>query len=139
MSLEVSIIKVSQDVDLSDGSMENFIILVLPNGSIIRAKVNEQAAQAVMACFVNGEKASSHVDQVAEEEVRIPEGFHETTSPNGQPVLEFGGDAPPLRPSTVPRLRPRHVAADDAGNPIMEPRDMGEISSSTDEDGVGQI
>ncbi len=151
MSFEVELTKVSQDVNLSNGQTENFVIFKLPNGSLIRARVNEQAASAVMDSFVNRERAATQIDQ--ENETFAPpslegwpgplpsNGFHETIAPNGEPVLEFGGNgAEPLAP--LPRMRPRHVSADASGNPVVMGGDPGEIASSsdgTDEDGVGQV
>jgi len=147
MSLEVQITKVSQDISLINGETENFVLLELPNGSVVRARVNEKAAEAVMDCFVNKENATKRVDQ--ENETFSPplegwpgplpsNGFRETNMPNVGPVLEFGGhtesEAPPQR------VRPRHVAADASGNPVIHGGDPGEIApDGADEDGVGQV
>ena len=141
--MNVTITKVSQDVNLANGDTENFVLFELPNGSIVRAKVNEAAAQAVMGCFINGEGAKQQVNQ-EDDAVFVspsapPQGFREVTTPDGTSALEYGGG-----PAPVPRARARHVAADASGNPIVNQYvpDMGEISSSgegADEDGVGQV
>lgn len=138
MSLEVSITKLSQDLNLSNGETENFLILELPNGSTIRARVNEAAAQAVTGCFINGSNAAQQVHQ--EDDVTPPtsNGFHEVTTPDGHQALEFGGS-----PTPTVRTRPKFVGVDDKGNPILtghnNSHDPGEISAGADEDGVGQV
>jgi hypothetical protein len=143
MSFSVEIKKVSQDMSLETGETENFVILSLPNGSLLRAKVNDEAAQTVLDCFVNGANSTRSpinqedflpMEQRLQEPGPAPNGFHHAEAPDGTPVLEFGG-APQAR------VRARHVAADAAGNPIVgnEGFDPGERGSEADEDGVGQV
>jgi hypothetical protein len=146
MSLEVQITKVSQDISLTNGETENFVLLELPNGSVVRARVNEKGATAVMDCFVNKERASTRVNQESETFEPPPlegwpgpvpsTGFRETTAPDGSTALEFGGqeDVAPVR------IRARVVQADASGNPIVHGGDPGEVHSGVgaDEDGVEQ-
>lgn len=144
MSFSVDIKKISQEMSLENGVMEHFVILTLPNGSLVRAKVNDEAAQTVLDCFVNG--ANSTRSPINQEDFLPPEqrlqdpgppnGFHETESSDGTSMLEFGG-----APQAKVRVRARHVAADASGNPIVgnETFDPGERGPDADEDGVGQV
>lgn len=119
--MQVEVKKLSQDVNLETGATENFAIFHLPNGSVIRAKISEDAAQAITDCFVNGNAAKSWVNQDSE-------GLVENYG-----VDEFGGNTPSIvKPAT------QLVGVDESGNPIVRP-----LSTSgprlEDDDGVGQV
>lgn len=134
--MKVHVKKMSQDLNLEDGTVSNFVLLELPNGSIVRAQIDENGAQAITSCHVLGEDA-----QVIKQETvtahQVREQPEEQSAPYyPPPTITFGDDV-------APQKRARAVAADAYGYPIVRGGvgiDPGEISNGLDldEDGVGQ-
>jgi hypothetical protein len=160
VSLQIEVKKLSQDVSIEDGQAitQNYVLFELPNGGIVKAAIDENAADALLDALVKGADSEKVVRQdqgyepprygVQERrDAGPPPGFRETTAPDGGPALEFGGSPEPDVPvPPVVRSKAKLVGKDEYGYPIMRGGagsvDPGEIASSggvTDEDGVGQV
>lgn len=124
--MEVQINKLSQDLNLRTGETENYAVIELPNGGIIKARINEEAAVAITDCLVHGEVAQRRPDQDVAYTTAppVPAGLV-ATEVNGETLHEFGGEATPKRPSSR----------------MVNLADPGEMSGGfgVDEDGVGQV
>jgi len=140
MMLQVK--KMSQDLDLENGSVSNFVLLQLPNGGVIRAQVDEAAALAITNCHVMGVDAPQPASVDTEPVVfggdfSGPNGFAPAASyTTGKVLLGHAVTSAPARP--------RSVTANEFGYPVLQGgdgRDPGEISTGQgqDEDGVGQV
>jgi len=133
MSLQAQILHMNQQVNFEDGSITNFLILALPDGSVITAMVSDADATKVMAEVQRTMKIFKEPDSAATQPV-----FTETEVEDG--ALVFGGPAPqPVGPTApAPRVRAPHVASDEMGNPIgVTPRTVPE--SDLDEDEVPSL
>jgi len=136
--------KMSQDLDLDTGAVSNFVLLQLPNGGLIRALVDEEAALAITNCHVLGADAPRPMppsSYVAPSDFATSSG----SPPADDAPLIFGGDAGGDSPLPAPPVqRARSVGRDEYGYPVVRGGsgvDPGEISTSggQDEDGVGQV
>lgn len=148
--MQVKIEKVSQDMNVEDGSTTNFLIFRLPNGGLVRSQVDDASMQAIMTCIAGGAATSSPAPSYAPPEAS-PVGFTPQEMGDGTRAHVFGGDddeaPPPPMPSVAPmvarapRAPMRTVGADERGYPIVRGQG-GAISTDggagADEDGVAQ-
>ena len=166
MSLSVEVKKLSQDVSIEEGHpvTQNYVLFALPNGGMVKAAIDDSAAEALMEALIRG-PASTKVPRQDNgyepprmsrpapvgdpPDDAMPAGFAETTLPDGSTAYEFGGEdhkEPPPKPVALHvRARPK-IQADEKGNPIVSSPsgnsvDPGEImsGSNSDEDGVASI
>lgn len=132
--MKLTLLKLSQDLDLNDGEVTNLIVLQLPNGGQVKAIISEEGAASIIQCRLGSSTVPS-----ASKEVEPPD------------TTVFGGNDDPYvppQPATqdvlASRPRPRRVDKDEYGYPVVHmPNgvDPNSLSSSTDadEDGVSQI
>lgn len=145
--MQVELITMAQEMDLSDGSMAHFLVLKLSSGVLVKALVSSESAQAVVFAKVSGEAPppTTSVDLATSDSVvRMGDTV----------AMIFGGDIPPTPASPAPASappseeppKPRRKAArvekDAWGYPILANGgiDPGEIvgGRDQDEDGIGQ-
>jgi hypothetical protein len=163
MSLSVEVKKLSQDVSIEDGQAitQNFVLFVLPNGGLVKAAIDDVAAEALLDALVRGADSvkAPQQDQGYEppRHVRrhdpprggpsddVPAGFRPTTMGDGSQALEFGGEGdarPSLEEPELP-VRPagkvRAVGKDVMGYPVLRGtgnvQDPGEVSNGVGVEG----
>lgn len=118
MSLFVKVERISQDFDLNSGETANFLLLRLPNDTLVKALVGDDVAQMVVQLSV-GAATTTHRPETVEED-----------------VVEFGQEMPSnAQPKPVVRDRILKVEADERGNPIRRQVPP----SDSDEDGINQL
>lgn len=167
--MQAKIDGISQDLSFSDGTYANYLRLVLPDGSTIRAAIDTDTAGKISELFVRmgglaAERAvGTAVSSRAEVSVAVPRD--NTVTGDRAPVavedddgnVQFGGDfdGPPDAgaaeewvasvPATVtmPALR---VTADSRGNPVVQGANVVDTSALTgganadlEEDGIGSV
>lgn len=163
MTLTVDVRAISQDVLLGEDGVvtQNFVLLTLPNGGVVKAAIDAPAAEALIDAMVRGGDSPRLVQQeraYAPPPAPRPESpeprweappsadFQEGLMPDGSKGLVFGG-APSPPPPAAPKRKPS-VTKDAYGYPVVrsaEPTaDVGEIvagvgTPGADEDGVGSI
>lgn len=107
--MNVEIVALTQDLSLRDGETHNFLNMLLPDGTIIRALVDPETAQLIVNMHITGQAGSPAPDEqsveaqvMAESLGRVvpkaPVGAHQM-SDQFSPVavqddgsVEFGGD-----------------------------------------------
>lgn len=121
--MEVQINKLSQDLNLRTGETENYAVIELPNGGIIKARINEEAAVAITDCLVHGEVSQRRPDQ--DVAYASAPGKLAAVEVSGEAAQEFGEEVTPKRHATR----------------VSNLLDPGEMSGGfgVDEDGVGQV
>lgn len=138
--MQLELVKVSQDFNLDTRQMENFIVLKLPAGELVRLPVPEEVVnQIVHAAMGTQPKTRSETSSTSEVSYDLgPTEFGgDFVAANGisqeqpQPIVE--------EPCRAPR-----VEKDSYGYPIVQGRggiDPGELTggTNTDEDGVGSV
>jgi hypothetical protein len=111
--MQVTILRLSQDVSFETGETLTYITLQLPTGALMRALIDEQASQQLTMAFVrSGSAASKHATQQAQAGVvpvqppphapmrqapqRMPDTQQysplELTENDSDETAEFGGD-----------------------------------------------
>ncbi len=157
--MQASILSLSQDLSLESGAISNFLVLALPGGSVIRARIESTDAETVTQAFVRagGSAADRAVagtsapampaapPLVARQEQPL-QGHYSPLSIDGD--TEFGGDYAPAAPVAEPvqeRKGPRLVVnQDEFGNPVIQGGDRLDVQNitgggPTDEDGVSSV
>jgi len=127
--LNVAIISLSQDMDLNNGTMANFMLIRLPNAKIIRALIEEDAAQEIVSLVLGGRATTGEAEAPSDDDSIDLNGSVRFNPPVG----DLPADSPEL---PAPPKRPRQVAKDDLGYPVLRSDDAVE---PRDEDGVGQV
>lgn len=152
--LAVTILSLSQDMDLASGSMANFMMVRLPNGKVVRALIGDEAAQDIVSLsVVNGATIPAPPPQEEAEDPDFTSQVLSTHVFGGDGAADDGAPAPepespPPAPLPAPAaravIRPRRVDKDEMGYPVVhadgavDPRDA-TGGRDRDEDGVGQI
>jgi hypothetical protein len=170
MSLNVEVKKLSQDVSIEEGVAitQNFVLFELPNGGMVKAAIDDSAAEALLDAFVRGADSNKVLRQdngyepparrsprripPPQEELSddVPSGFEERASASGGKELVFGGDdnKPEEAPKPKPTGKVAVVGKTEMGYPILRGQgnvqDPGEISNGvgqpgSDEDGVASL
>jgi len=156
----IKALRLSQDVDLADASVTNFLVMQLPGGEVIKALVSDESVEkltramsamgvgdpmteaAMLATFARTEAAPLARPEPPEDDEPVGAVIFGGGAPGQLPSQE-----PPPPPPVRPPSRIVTVATDDMGYPIVrhkngvDPRDVigGDgAPGAKDEDGVGQ-
>lgn len=93
--LTLELAAANQEISFEDGSVTNFLRLVLPNGAHVRAVVSDESLQAIIAC-AQGAPARAPAPPPSPEPPPPPpveEDDEQTFAPEPEEgVTEFGGD-----------------------------------------------
>lgn len=142
MAVTASIVGVSQDMNLDDGTMASFIQLRLANGVLIRALISDDVAQTVIGLFVQGQEAFAAAPCPPEAPVSIDEALETHVFDDARcPARSI---APAPAPAPPAARKPMQVTTDELGYPVVHgtggvdpARVLGD--HEPDEDGVGGI
>jgi hypothetical protein len=159
MGIQVEIVRVVQELNLSTMQTDRQLILRLPTGSEVKLTVSEEDLKQIIVAGAQQVSDVSHAvsvvsDSKSEGAVASTKLSFETTTMEDEAAVEFGGGgtqpvpkAEPQPPPTSPQIpsRRRTVTTDAAGYPVVHGTggvDPGEIASNEgplDEDGVGSV
>ncbi len=81
MTLTATILRLSEDIDLTTGDMAHFVLLQLPNGRHVRALINEEAAQEIVNLTVQTRPTPVAIPEVSPGDVVGPAVLPEPPSP----------------------------------------------------------
>lgn len=136
MALNVSILSLSQDMDLESGTMSNFMLVRLSTGQVLRALIDDNAAQAIVCLAVegNGQRSDGGFEDMGTQVFGGANGVTNVIAEDGPPPVT----APP-RAHRAPI-----VSKDDLGYPVVHRQISPVELSSTpsdgrDEDGVSAL
>lgn len=146
--MQVKITGVSQNFNLADGATRNELVLVLPDGYVLRVGVTEDDTQRVLSNYVVRKEVS-----VFESAQTSPEALTRDYSPmelNDEGAFVFGGvpaalPEQPAAPMQASQRRAASIQVDESGNPILtgpgmaDPLDIISGASSGEEDGVAAL
>lgn len=119
--MQVQLITMSQDMDLAEGSITNFIVLKLPSGTLIKALISDVSAnQIVKEKYADHSTIGTDVDLSSSKDASATSSIENDT-------FVFGGSP------QISNVSARPIAQNEYGYPITQ--------SSVDdaEDEIGQM
>ncbi len=133
--MQARIVRIDQSFPLDGTAVQNFLVLELPGAGQIRAVVDEEVVQQVIAALDFAAPPPPPHGNL------VPAAMTADDVPPGSVPIESAslGTLEIASPPRAVQSRRRTVPRTEYGYPIVEQRDPGELPPGADEDGVGSI